>query len=109
MFSSALATALTALATLTLVASSGWAQNVSMTSLLAADRAAAERRLRDGAASALMAVLAPDGAILWPGAPVVAGRDGARRLCSMIRLDSTALTGSARSFSDGGNPRPATP
>lgn len=92
MFASALATALTALAALTVVASSGRAQNVSMTSLLAADRAAAERSLRDGAASALMAVLAPDGAILWPGAPVVAGTDGARRLFSTIRLDSAALT-----------------
>ena len=92
MFASALATALTALAALTLAASSGWAQNVSMTSLLAADRAAAERSLRDGAAPALMAVLAADGAILWPGAPVLAGTDGARRLHSMIRLDSAALT-----------------
>src|SRR5688572_11652517 len=59
MFASAPATALTALAALTLAASTGWAQNVSMTSLLAADRAAAERSLRDGAAPALMAVLAP--------------------------------------------------
>ena len=92
MFASALGTALTALAALSVVASRGWAQNVSTTSLLAADRAAAEQSLRDGVAPALMAVLAPDGTILWPGAPVVAGTDRARRLLSTIRLDAAALT-----------------
>jgi hypothetical protein len=92
MFASALATALTALVALTIAASSGWAQNGSMVSLLAADRAAAERSLRDGAAPALMTILAPDGAVLWPGAPVVAETDVVRSLFSAIRLDSAALT-----------------
>jgi ketosteroid isomerase-like protein len=63
-----------------------------MVSLLAADRAAAERSLRDGAAPALMRILAPDGAVLWPGAPVVAETDAVRSLFSAIRLGSAALT-----------------
>jgi len=89
MFTSTLATALAACA---FMASSGWAQNGSMVTLLAADRAAAERSLREGPGSALIAVLGPDGAVLWPGAPVVAEREPVRRLFSGVRFDSTTFT-----------------
>jgi hypothetical protein len=57
MFASALATALTALVALTIAASSGWAQNGSMVSLLAADRAAHKARywtLRGGTNAATL-------------------------------------------------------
>lgn len=89
MFASALATALSVLV---ITASSGWAQNGSMVSLLAADRATAERSQREGVGSALIAVLGPAGAVLWPGAPVVATTEDVRHLFSAVRLDSASFT-----------------
>lgn len=89
MFASALATALTAIV---LTASSGWAQNGSMVALLAADRAAAAHSEQEGAGSALLASLASDGALLWPGAPVLVEKPTTRRVLSAVRLDSATFT-----------------
>jgi ketosteroid isomerase-like protein len=62
-------------------------------SLAVQERAAAEASGRDGFAPALLAVLARDGAVLWPGAPVVVGTDQARRLLEAQRaLDSLRIT-----------------
>jgi hypothetical protein len=87
------ATAVIAVAlTLWLAPSTGWGQNGSMASLLAADRAVAERSERDGAGAALKASLGAGGTVLWPGAPVVADAEALRRLLSAVRLDSTTFT-----------------
>jgi hypothetical protein len=62
-------------------------------SLAVQERAAAEASGRDGFAPALLAVLARDGAVLWPGAPVVVGTEQARRLLEAQRaLDSIRIT-----------------
>lgn len=61
--------------------------------LLAAERAASEASARDGFAQAIDGVLAADGAILWPGAPVVHGPDQVHRLLAAQRvLDSLRIT-----------------
>jgi hypothetical protein len=62
-------------------------------SLAATERTVIEASARDGFAAAISAVLTPDGAILWPGAPVVAGPDLVRRLLSAQKsLDSVRIT-----------------
>jgi hypothetical protein len=62
-------------------------------SLLTADRAISEASGRGGFAAALTAGLAGDGAVLWPGAPVIHGVAAARRLLAAQRLlDSLRIT-----------------
>jgi ketosteroid isomerase-like protein len=51
-----------------------------LASLAAADRQGSEASGRSGFAAALLGALADDGAVLWPRAPVAAGRDRIRRL-----------------------------
>lgn len=57
--------------------------------LLAAERAASESSAKDGFLRAIESVLASDGAILWPGAPVVHGRDQVHRLLTAQRVLDT--------------------
>ncbi len=69
------------------------AQAPDPTGLAAQERLAAEASGRDGFAPTLLASLARDGALLWPGAPVVIGADQARRLLGAQRLlDSLHVT-----------------
>ncbi len=58
-------------------------------SLLTVERAASDASGRGGFAPAIAAVLAGDGAVLWPGAPVVHGADAVRRLLGAQRLLDT--------------------
>ncbi len=69
----------------------GCAQNGNRAAILAADRSVSERSIRDGLPNALGGALAPDGALLWPGAPVVRGPDNARRLLAGTPADSVVL------------------
>lgn len=69
------------------------AQTPAADSLAAAERAVVEASARDGFAAAITGALTRDGAILWPGAPVVAGQDLVRRLLSSQKgLDSLHIT-----------------
>ncbi len=70
----------------------GHAQGVAG-SLLAAELTASEVSAQSGFATAVLKVLHPDGILLWPGAPVVAGRaDVQRLLAAQATLDSLRLT-----------------
>ena len=61
--------------------------------LLAAERAVAVASTRGTVAPALVAALASDGTVLWPGAPVVVGPEPVRRLLSaQPLLDSLRIT-----------------
>ena len=69
------------------------AQTPDPAALASQERAAVEASVRDGFASTLIASLARDGALLWPGAPVVVGAEQARRLLNAQRgLDSLRVT-----------------
>src|ERR1051326_198241 len=69
------------------------AQKADPAALAVQERSASEASARDGFAPALLASLAPGGALLWPGAPVVIGADQARRLLGAQRLlDSLHVT-----------------
>lgn len=62
-------------------------------SLLSADRAASDASGRSDFTTAIVAALAGDGAVLWPGAPVIHGVEQVRRLLSAQRLlDSLRIT-----------------
>ena len=62
-------------------------------SLLTADRAVSDASGRSKFATAIVAALASDGAVLWPGAPVIHGVGPVRRLLSVQRLlDSLRIT-----------------
>ena len=61
--------------------------------LLAAERALSDASALRGLTDAIPAALAPQGALLWPGAPVVIGAAQARTLLSAQRvLDSVRLS-----------------
>jgi hypothetical protein len=61
--------------------------------LLAADRAASALSSDSGLVAVFASTLAPSGVILWPGAPVVVGREQATRLIRGIPAgDTTRLT-----------------
>lgn len=89
----------TAYATATMMAASvpmATAQSGAATlpgaSLLAADRAAAERTASAGLIEAVRRALAPDGIVLWPGAPVAVGRDAMTLLAAQRVLDSVSIS-----------------
>ncbi len=66
---------------------------ISTSSLLAADRAASDVSARSGFVTAFLGALAGDGALLWPGAPVVTGAVQVRRVLESQRgLDSVRIT-----------------
>lgn len=70
-----------------------FAQSPAAVSLAAAERAVVDASTRDGFAAAITGALTPDGAMLWPGAPVVAGREMVRRLLAAQKsLDSLRIT-----------------
>jgi hypothetical protein len=54
--------------------------------LLASERAVSETSGRESFSAALLGALAPDGTLLWPGAPVTVGTEPVRRLLSAQRL-----------------------
>ncbi|HEU5220109.1 MAG TPA: hypothetical protein VFU23_15725, partial [Gemmatimonadales bacterium] len=69
------------------------AQTAAADSLLLAERAVSDASARGGFAAAIVAALAEDGAILWPGAPVIHGPGPVRGLLSAQRLlDSLRIT-----------------
>ena len=69
------------------------AAQTAVDSLLTAERAVSDASGRGTFAIAIVAALAGDGAILWPGAPVIHGVEPVRRLLAAQRLlDSLRVT-----------------
>jgi hypothetical protein len=65
----------------------------AVAALLAADRAASTVSGDSGLAAALATTLSPNGVILWPGAPIVSGRQQVMRLIrGLSNPDTTRLT-----------------
>lgn len=87
-------TSAAALAAVSLVCSAVQAQSASPAeALIARERAVVEASGRDGFAAAIGAALAPDGALLWGGAPVVHGAGPVKALLAAQRpLDSLRLS-----------------